>query len=65
MTPGQCAPSCQAEKAALKITGKAAPGQGEGAVLGDKKGWSEIRLTSAIPSRRGICISTALLAFLT
>ena len=50
-TPGQCAPSCQAEKAALKITRKAAPGLGR-AVLGDKKGWGEIKLISFIPSRQ-------------
>ena len=34
-------------------------------MLGDEKGWSEIRLTSAIPSRRGICVSIPLLSFLT
>lgn len=61
-TPGQCAPSCQAEEAALKITRKAVPGQGGRAVLGEK-GWGEIKLTSFIPSRQGICQhSTAFLS---
>lgn len=64
-TPGQCAPSCQAEEAALKITRKAVPGQGGRAVLGEEKGWGEIKLTSFIPSRQGICASIALLSFLT
>lgn len=34
-------------------------------MLEEEKGWGEIKLTSFIPSRQGICASIALLSFLT
>lgn len=34
-------------------------------MLGEEKGWGEIKLTAFIPSRQGICASIALLSFLT